>query len=118
MKIIACIAVATISLGNQAFAQRQGISRGAGVVGCGEYLADRAEPTHQYTDGQYASWTMGYLSAYNVATKHPQLSTIPDSDTTLAYLDKFCRNNPLGYVIGGVNCLIGDLGGWKPDYCK
>ena len=78
------------------------------MASCGVYLADRKDGIR---DALYADWVAGFMSSYNMFSSHPQVSPIPDQPTTLAYLDKYCRENPLSYVSAGVMNLIGDLGG-------
>jgi hypothetical protein len=99
-------------------AQRTETIAGLGTAGCGEYLADRQVGAH--SDGVYASWILGYISAYNLySTSRPvAANAIPKTSTALAYLDKYCRDNPLSLVVAGAGCLIGDLGGERLPRCK
>lgn len=98
-------------------AQRAATATGAGVVGCGDYLEIR-RTDNEATTAQYSQWVSGYLFGYNFFSIHPQATTSgdnpPNKATILAYLDKYCRENPLGTVAQGANALIGELGGWRP----
>ncbi len=98
-----------------ATAQRGALVRGAGAVGCGQYLQDMKEDrlTAQYS-AQYYQWVAGYLSAYGFYSDKPALSTIPDQATINAYLEKHCRDRPLDTLTRAVMFLIGDIGGYKP----
>jgi hypothetical protein len=78
---------------------------GAGTVSCGVYLQDRK--TDNRTDIQYIQWIWGYISAYNFFSQHAQISrTRIDGGTILAYLEKYCRDNPLQFVVGGGDAMI------------
>jgi hypothetical protein len=96
-------------------AQRAGFVSGDGIAPCGDYLRDRQLQTR---DGMYADWIAGYMAAYNLFSTYPQVR-LPDSTnspqpTILAYVDKFCRDHPLSFVVNAADALIGDLGGRKP----
>lgn len=97
-------------LAPHAEAQRQGLVFGAGTVGCGVYLQDRANRL-TVAEHQYAQWAWGYMASYNSFSTQPQVPLVEES-TLLAYLDKFCRDNPLNFVADGVNSLIAAKGGW------
>ena len=97
-----------------ASAQRAAEFTGAGIVSCGVYLEDRK--TDQRYNQQYTQWSSGYVSAYNIFSTYPQISQNRISpETTLAYLDKYCRDNPLKFVIDGVDSLIAELGGYRKE---
>lgn len=94
-----------------ALAQWVANARGAGTVGCGEFLEDRnADRYKQY----YTQWVMGYLSSYNMYKSQTALQTIPDEATIDAYLQKHCRDSPLDGIIRATMFLIRDLGGYSP----
>ncbi len=100
-----------ISLSVEATAQRAANIKGVGNVGCGEYLQDRRN--NQY--GQvYAQWVQGFVSGYNFYGQHAQTSSIPDEPTVHAYLEKYCRDNPLENVARATMFLIADLNGYRP----
>lgn len=47
---------------------------------------------------------MGYLSGLNIEQsqgKTQMMVMLPDGDSVMAYLDKYCRENPLMYVYNG-----------------
>ena len=83
---------------------------GEGQVSCGTYLQDRrnAKTTQDYV---YATWVRGFLSGFNFATQGKQVSGGTEPATILAYLDKYCRDNPLHFLAGGAFSLVKDLGG-------
>lgn len=64
------------------------------------------------SEAVFGSYASGYMSAYNFWSTRP-LVEIPEYETILAYLDKYCADHPLNAVSQGVDALIGDLGGYK-----
>lgn len=83
--------------------------RGAGTTGCGTYLEWRGS-NDQPSLAQATQWAWGYLHGYNVTAGDPIVEA-PDKDTVLAYLEKFCRENPLKPLAWGLPSLVEDLGG-------
>jgi hypothetical protein len=53
------------------------------------------------------------MSAYNFWGAQAPIKLAAAGTTILAYLDKHCRDHPLGYVTQGVDALIVDLGGYR-----
>ena len=91
-----------------AWAQRAAGVRGAGNVGCGEFLEDRRLDRYKQV---YTEWIAGFLSGYNIYSNQVALQTIPDEATIDAYLQKHCRDNPLDKITRAAFFLIRDLGG-------
>ena len=117
---VLCVLLAVgLSAADEGVAQRQGPIRGAPTEGCGTYLADRGRDGDflNGTTVQYLAWTQGYISAYNIFSNHPQVQP-PEYSTIAAYLDKYCRENPLRFVINGVDSLIAELGGYRATYLR
>jgi hypothetical protein len=98
----------TVSFSADALAQTYPV-RGTGTVGCGTYIEWR-NSNNQAALYQSTQWVWGYLHGYNMTTTNAIVQP-PDDDTVAAYLEKFCRDNPLKAVAGGVPQLIEDLGG-------
>ncbi len=92
-------------------AQRIGTVYGAGTTACGEYTDDRKKD--RYSDF-YTSYVYGYLSAYNMFSMHPAVKAPEKGVTLLAYLDKYCADNPLANMTGASIALISELGGFNP----
>jgi hypothetical protein len=82
---------------------------GAGNDSCGKYLEVRKGNSMSETN-LYVSWVLGYLSAYNMYTNQKD-ARVPDAESMVAFLDLYCRNNPLNNVLKGAWGLIGELGG-------
>jgi hypothetical protein len=103
--------VATLTLLFTATTYAQGVRvQGVGNMSCGEYLQTRSRPSVAQ-DAIFASWVWGYMAGFNMESKQPTSRSTPDQASTLAYVDKYCRDNPLESVIGATNALILDLGG-------
>lgn len=67
---------------------------GIGASSCGKYLGFRTEQT---TDFMMKSWVQGFLSGMNWSkyVAEQRMSILPDAESLTAYLDKYCRENPL-----------------------
>lgn len=114
------LALLSTAWATDAMAQRVAPIIGVGGFSCGQYLAHRQSDGESYTapqTGVYVSWVFGYLSGYNYFSYH-LLIDLPEPNTVVAYLDKYCRNNPLKIVATGAECLIAETGGSRPKYCK
>jgi len=88
---------------------------GGGIRSCGEFIQDRRKA--QATPGGaaveetwYVSWVQGYMTGLNVALGSDKgVAAIPNPGTILAYVDKYCRENPLGGVWSGISQLYLEL---------
>jgi hypothetical protein len=60
-----------------------------------------------------SAWVKGYVSGFTRGTNGPQIAAVPEGAVVVAYLDKFCRDNPLKFIGNGAFELVRDLGG-KP----
>ena len=86
-----------------------GVATFRGFPSCADYLQHRKNGDLM-DDYDTAWWVMGYITAYNNYGTNPQIK-VPDPNTIWAYMDKFCRNQPLQNVLTGTYELISDLGG-------
>ena len=109
MKYKTAILVISIAVlcASQAHAQRVGGAYPPGTNTCGDYLEYRKDSSG---DSRYADWAWGFLSAYNLFGTKPQVQGSVSRGTILAYLDKYCRDEPLSHVITGVSKLARELG--------
>jgi hypothetical protein len=93
---------------------------GIGARECGEYLSYRQKENNSY-DGATArineEWALGFVTGYNSATSTQLASNIPGT-TVIAFLDKYCRDEPLRHVANAVSCLHASFGGPPLPYCK
>jgi hypothetical protein len=44
-----------------------------------------------------------------------RLKLLPDGPSMLAYVDKYCRENPLKTVFNGADTLFAELQDWRPQ---
>ena len=82
---------------------------GEGSVLCGTYLKHRAE-RDESRDYVYFTWVPGYITGRNHAAKRVHVTGFEEA-VVLAYLDKYCRDNPLRAVFGGAVQLYEEVGG-------
>jgi hypothetical protein len=56
----------------------------------------------------YLYWIRGFATGYNhgSTTKQVTLGSMPNNDTLVLYVDKFCRENPLLSFIGAAFALV------------
>jgi hypothetical protein len=84
---------------------------GVGTGSCGAYLEVRAARSEHFNDS-LSGWISGFVSGMNnsrfkLTKAYPKL--LPDSPSMLAYLDKYCRENPLKAVWQGADALFEEL---------
>jgi hypothetical protein len=60
-------------------------------------------------------WLLGWVSAYNAYNVSRQVR-LQDGQSALAFVDRYCTNNPLQLVVGAAEALIDELGGPKVLY--
>ncbi len=85
---------------------------------CGGYLQKRAvEPDIRAS--VYAQvvawWAKGWIGHYNFVARGAAEVEPPSSETIVAYLDKYCRDNPLGNTVEALKSLLADIGGRDPS---
>lgn len=71
--------------------------RGSGGNTCGQYIALR-KTQDPNLNSVLTAWSLGFLSSMNInraALKNLEPVSLPDVSTIDAYLDNYCRNNPL-----------------------
>jgi hypothetical protein len=73
-----------------------------GVIDCGKWLADK--------NPEYKWWLAGYMSGMTIKDNQ---GTDPLAGVTaeqlVAWMDKYCRENPLSYVTAGGVTLLKEL---------
>lgn len=84
--------------------------QGVGTLSCGKYLQMRAAEGRPQ-NAVLVSWIWGYMSGFNMEVKVPTVRELPDEPSTLAYIDKYCKEQPLQTVLIATYSLIGELGG-------
>lgn len=98
-----------------AAAQREGVAKGVGMEVCNRIMANMKG---NHVDSAYTQWVAGYISAYNLFGDKKQIEEIPDDAILDAYLQRYCKENPLDKVIWASMSLINELGGYRPPYMK
>ena len=106
-----------ISGSSVALAQRTAPIRGVSSEECGVYLEDRRKDGGEMGRNsiEYAAWIQGYLSAYNLFATHPMVQP-PVYATLVAFLDKYCRDDPVKPVMNVVDQILAELGGFRSPY--
>ena len=82
---------------------------GEGTLACGTYLEERRKQDNDSQEYVYATWVGGFLTAANYYFPTKAMRTLPNSATVLAYLDKYCRENPLKLLVNGAVKLDQDI---------
>ena len=80
---------------------------------CGAWAKSAQE--HELVRAQYIKWVRGFISGHNWVNRNNQAKTSGSlsSETIALYLDKYCRENPLGNMFGGTFNLVKELRGDK-----
>src|SRR6266705_1916680 len=78
---------------------------GAGMSSCGKWTESKSIPQLHY---QVKQWVLGFISGSNWARDEIQV-TPPDEQAVVAFVDKYCKNNPLQRVSSAAAILIESL---------
>ena len=111
-----CIAIAmATSVTCHAQGNREAAIVGVGTGSCGQYLQLRAAQSRNFDDS-LEGWITGFVSGMNNArfSVSKSLKLLPDGPSMLAYVDKYCRDNPLKMVFNGADTLFAELPDWRP----
>jgi len=83
------------------------VAAGSGVSSCGRYLSGRSE-NDSMLNSIYGTWLQGFFSGVNVHRRisGKEMISIPDSESLLFYVEKFCRDNPLRSVYEASIALV------------
>jgi hypothetical protein len=110
MKVSVLVIILTLSCAGVAHSQSNGQAlAGAGTLSCGKYLALKSDPTAHL---MFVSWAQGFLSGMNMAdfvTTRRRFVLLPDGDSIMAYMDRYCRDNPLKSSLQGSMQLYKEL---------
>ena len=113
MKKIFFCGVFMLLIGSASYAQQEGtVIIGAGSLSCGKWLEARNNPRMH---DQFEQWVLGYMSGINWAawTKKQKQADLPDAEAALAFIDQYCRNNPLDPIVAAAAALVQEIGGPK-----
>jgi hypothetical protein len=80
---------------------------GAGTASCGKWLADRQTLTHNVE----LNWVLGFLTASEnfFGELHLPMPRHTDAPAVAAWVDKYCRENPLKNVADASANLVIEL---------
>jgi hypothetical protein len=79
---------------------------GHGLVSCGKWTEARRTTTGQ---GLYIQWLAGFLSGLNIESKGPDVLNGQGFDALMAWVDNFCRANPLEPIATAGFALMKEL---------
>lgn len=111
MKIAFIAVVMLLTLPISAHAKASWVG-GAGTCSCGQWIKDRKDEDSG-KDYQYLEWIHGYVSGRNWSGKETHL---PDDDAITAFLDLYCKNNPLDTIFAATLVLMQESGGPKTKH--
>ena len=97
--------ITLLLLSTSGTAQDRWAGYGMGAQGCGKYVENRRTPNRTY-DNYIGQWFFGFVTAFNYYGPNPQVTREIEQDTVLAYLDKYCRENPMAGTSAGALELI------------
>lgn len=82
--------------------------RGFADMSCGAWASSSASPDVR---ASYVAWIVGFLSGFNFGNPHHQVGVGKQlsSETLALYVDKYCRDHPLGNIDGATFTLVKDL---------
>ena len=83
---------------------------GYGLLSCGEWTDGRR--TQGVDNVLHASWALGYLSGINEAVsavKKADILVHQDAHGLLAWIDNYCRSNPLDKIKVALDALVNEL---------
>lgn len=80
---------------------------GLGSNSCGKWLEGKTSPNARFA---YRSWVSGFLTGVNWHTTGRQ-ATVPDADAAVAFVDRYCENNPLLNISSAAAALVQEAGG-------
>jgi hypothetical protein len=80
---------------------------GAGTASCGKWLADRESPMHHVE----LIWVFGFLTASEnfFGELHLPMPRHTDANAIAAWVDKYCRENPLKNIADASGNLVIEL---------
>jgi hypothetical protein len=103
--------VTTILTSGQAVAQESDIGKrfyiGQGVTSCGAWTAARS--TKSALKNAHEQWLTGFVSGANWTEAGPDFLAEPDFDALTAWVDNYCRAEPLAKVYTAATTLVREL---------
>jgi len=85
---------------------------GGGTLSCGKWLESRNDLATYY---QLRQWVFGFVSGTNYSAPRKQ-SNPPDSEAGVAFIDQYCKNNPLHLLVLAAAALVQETGGPNAEH--
>ncbi len=98
--------------GTTCYAEEKAHIMGGGNLTCGKWTEFRDKPSIHY---KLEQWVYGYVSGVNWSSDKKQ-STPADGDATVAFIDKYCKNNPSDSLALAAAGLVQETGGPKAKH--
>jgi hypothetical protein len=108
---VAVLACALVAHAN-AQPRQPAVIAGPGAASCGLYIEGRSLPSPEKINDMTVLWVQGFLSGmntYRASSQHGSMVLLPDPPSLLAYMDKYCRENPLKSVVQGASAMYAEL---------
>jgi hypothetical protein len=83
---------------------------GIGSNSCGKWLEAKDSASARAI---YRSWILGFITGANWHAGSTKQASVPDAAASMAYIDRYCANNPLHIVGLAAAALVQDAGGAK-----
>jgi hypothetical protein len=81
---------------------------GDGVNSCGAWTQERARESPRVQ--LWKGWILGYVSGANTPAEHPEIiSSAIDGPAVWAWVDNYCRSNPLETIQVAAMALVREL---------
>ena len=93
----------------QAQSEEKPIVIGAGFSSCGTWIEARHKPVEYY---QYLPWVLGFITGSNWHNAEQQARPL-DVKAVVAFIDQYCRNNPLHSLVLAAAAVVQETGGPK-----
>jgi hypothetical protein len=110
LRFLACL-TASIAANTAALAEESYPIAGMGAASCGKWIEAR-ELREPSMDALLTAWVQGFLSGMNTqryALTRKEMVPLPDPPSILAYVDKYCRDNPLQGIFEASTKLYIDM---------
>jgi hypothetical protein len=82
---------------------------GEGTISCGAWTERRAENEGSEPRAIAEAWVLGFISGANIYPAHPEMLSNPDADAIWAWIDNYCRSNPLDRLVKANFALVDEL---------
>jgi hypothetical protein len=106
MLAIAMLAAASLQASSQPSGSRAIV--GWGLKSCGTWTQVR-QATESADHTVIEAWVVGFMSGMNLDRTHPDALVGTDFDGLMAWIDNYCRSNPLQAIAFAATSLMEEL---------